>query len=148
MCNYQGYKGFTLILVYDAYKVKGNPGEIFQYHNIHVVYTKEAETADQYIEKTVHEIGRKYNVTVATSDGLEQVIILGQGAQRMSAQGLQEDVEMMNQEIRREHLSKVPETGQYLFENLPEHLQNDMEKVRLGEKEFHEVENKLKNNKK
>ena len=66
----------------------------------------------------------------------------------MSAQGLQEDVEMMNQEIRREHLSKVPETGQYLFENLPEHLQNDMEKVRLGEKEFHEVENKLKNNKK
>lgn len=93
----------------------------------------------------MHEIGRKYNVTVATSDGLEQVIILGQGAQRMSAQGLQEDVEMMNQEIRREHLSKVPETGQYLFENLPEHLQNDMEKVRLGEKEFHEVENKLKN---
>ena len=148
MWNYQGYKGFTLILVYDAYKVKGNPGEIFQYHNIHVVYTKEAETADQYIEKTVHEIGRKYNVTVATTDGLEQVIILGQGAQRMSAQGLQEDVEMMNQEIRREHLSKVPETGQYLFENLPEHLQNDMEKVRLGEKEFHEVENELKNNKK
>lgn len=145
MCNYQGYKGVTLILVYDAYKVKGNPGEIFRYHNIHVVYTKEAETADQYIEKTVHEIGRKYNVTVATSDGLEQVIILGQGAQRMSAQGLQEDVEMMNQEIRREHLSKVPETGQYLFENLPEHLQHDMEKVRLGEKEFHEVENKLKN---
>lgn len=148
MCNYQGYKGVTLILVYDAYKVKGNPGEIFRYHNIHVVYTKEAETADQYIEKTVHEIGRKYNVTVATSDGLEQVIILGQGAQRMSAQGLLEDVEMMNQEIRREHQSKVSETGQYLFENLPEHLQNDMEKVRLGEKEFHEVENKLKNNKK
>lgn len=145
MCNYQGYKGVTLILVYDAYKVKGNPGEIFRYHNIHVVYTKEAETADQYIEKTVHEIGRKYNVTVATSDGLEQVIILGQGAQRMSAQGLLEDVEMMNQEIRREHLSKVSETGQYLFENLPEHLQHDMEKVRLGEKEFHEVENKLKN---
>ena len=131
--------------MYDAYKVKGNPGEIFRYHNIHVVYTKEAETADQYIEKTVHEIGRKYNVTVATSDGLEQVIILGQGAQRMSAQGLLEDVEMMNQEIRREHLSKVSETGQYLFENLPEHLQHDMEKVRLGEKEFHEVDNKLKN---
>ena len=142
MCNYQGYKGFTLILVYDAYKVKGNPGEIFQYNNIHVVYTKEAETADQYIEKTVHEIGRKYNVTVATSDGLEQVIILGQGAQRMSAQGLLEDVEMMNQEIRREHLSKAPQSGQYLFENLPEHLQDDMEKIRLGEKEFHEVEDK------
>lgn len=79
LCNYQGFKKCTLILVFDAYKVKGNPGSVETYHNIHVVYTKEAETADQYIEKTVHEIGRKYRVTVATSDQLEQVIILGQG---------------------------------------------------------------------
>ena len=76
LCNYQGFKKSTLILVFDAYKVKGNPGSVETYHNIHVVYTKEAETADQYIEKTVHEIGRKYRVTVATSDQLEQVIIL------------------------------------------------------------------------
>mgnify|MGYP002240652676 CR=1 FL=1 len=72
LCNYQGFKKCTLILVFDAYKVKGNPGSVEKYHNIHVVYTKEAETADQYIEKTVHEIGRKYRVTVATSDQLER----------------------------------------------------------------------------
>ncbi|MDE5748172.1 MAG: TetM/TetW/TetO/TetS family tetracycline resistance ribosomal protection protein, partial [Acetatifactor sp.] len=71
LCNYQGYIQDTLILVYDAYKVKGNPGTVQRYHNIHVVYTKEAETADQYIEKTVHQIGKKYQVTVATSDALE-----------------------------------------------------------------------------
>lgn len=93
LCNYQGYIRDTLILVYDAYKVKGNPGTVQKYHNIHVVYTKEAETADQYIEKTVHQIGRKYQVTVATSDALEQVIIWGQGAARMSAQELRREVE-------------------------------------------------------
>ena len=77
LCNYQGYRKCHVILVFDAYKVEGNHGEVVKYHNIHIVYTKEAETADQYIEKTVHAIGRKYGVTVATSDGLEQVIILG-----------------------------------------------------------------------
>lgn len=91
MCNYQGYRGCRLILVYDAYKVKGNPGSVMKYHNIEVVYTKEAETADQYIERTTHELGakpRKYRVTVATSDALEQMIIWGNGATRMSALGL------------------------------------------------------------
>ena len=91
-CDYQGYMGCTLILVYDAYKVKGNPGSVLQYHNIHVVYTKEAETADQYIEKTVHKIGLKNRVTVATSDALEQMIIWGEGATRLSAAGFQEAV--------------------------------------------------------
>ena len=100
LCNYQGFKKCTLILVFDAYKVKGNPGSVETYHNIHVVYTKEAETADQYIEKTVHEIGRKYRVTVATSDQLEQVIILGQGGRRMSARELLEDVIEVRQQIR------------------------------------------------
>lgn len=93
LCNYQGYIQDTVILVYDAYKVRGNPGTVQKYHNIHVVYTKEAETADQYIEKTVHQIGKKYQVTVATSDALEQVIIWGQGAARMSAQELRREVE-------------------------------------------------------
>ena len=86
LSDYQGFRKMTLILVFDAYKVEGNPGTIFKYHNIYVVYTKEAETADQYIEKTVHKIGRKHHVTVATSDALEQVIILGQGGHRISAQ--------------------------------------------------------------
>ena len=83
LCNYQGYRKCTLILVFDAYRVKGHREEITKYHNIHVVYTKEAETADMFIEKTVHAIGRKYQVTVATSDGLEQVIIMGQGGKRL-----------------------------------------------------------------
>ena len=106
-CNYQGYCGVVLILVYDAYKVKGNPGSVQKYHNIYVVYTKEAETADQYIEKTVHEIGRKRRVTVATSDALEQMIILGDGAVRMSARGFQEAVEDAGRRMREEH----PEGG-------------------------------------
>lgn len=88
LSNYQGYKKMTLILVFDAYKVKGNQGEVGMYHNIHVVYTKEAETADQYIEKTVHRIGHNGNVTVASSDGLEQIIIMGAGAHRLSARDL------------------------------------------------------------
>ena len=100
LSNYQGYKKDTLILVFDAYKVQGNPGQVYKYHNIYVVYTKEAETADQYIEKTVHRMNRQYDVTVATSDALEQVIILGQGAKRLSAQGLKEEVEQACHEIR------------------------------------------------
>lgn len=86
LSNYQGYKKMTLILVFDAYKVKGNQGEVGMYHNIHVVYTKEAETADQYIEKTVHRIGHNGNVTVI-SDGLEQIIIMGAGAHRLLRTG-------------------------------------------------------------
>ena len=96
LCNYQGYQGCRLILVYDAYKVKDNPGSTMKYHNIEVVYTKEAETADQYIERTTHQLGakpQKYRVTVATSDALEQIIIWGNGATRMSALGLKAAVE-------------------------------------------------------
>lgn len=88
LANYQGYRGMTLILVFDAYKVRGGMGSVEKYHNIYVVYTKEAQTADAYIEKTVHEIGHKERVTVATSDGLEQTIVFGEGAVRMSAREL------------------------------------------------------------
>lgn len=104
MSNYQGYVGCELILVFDAYKVKQNPGSITKHGNIHVVYTKEAETADMYIEKTTHELGRKYKVTVASSDGLEQLIIMGQGALRMSSRGLQEEVERVNRILRDDYL--------------------------------------------
>ena len=92
MSDYQGYVGGTLILVFDAYKVKGNAGTIDKVGNIYVVYTKEAETADQYIEKTVHQMASKYQITVATSDGLEQMIIWGDGATRMSSLGLLEEL--------------------------------------------------------
>lgn len=132
MSNYQGFRKMTLILVFDAYKVEGNPGSVSTYHNIYIVYTKEAETADQYIEKTVHRIGRKHNVTVATSDALEQVIILGQGGRRLSAQGLREEVELAMQELREEHLKESRSTRSYLFDNLPEELADYMEDMRMG----------------
>ena len=106
LANYQGFKGMTLILVFDAYKVKGNHGSIEKYHNIYVVYTKEAQTADAYIEKTVHEIGKKERVTVATSDGLEQTIVFGEGAVRMSARELYEDVKSVQIDIRRDYTDK------------------------------------------
>lgn len=118
LCNYQGYKQNTLILVFDAYKVKGNPGSVVKYHNIYVVYTKEAETADQYIEKTVHEIGRKYQVTVATSDALEQMIIWGQGAVRLSALGLKEEIKRASREIRETWQEKLPEQKHRPFREL------------------------------
>lgn len=102
MCNYQGFCGCHLILVFDAYKVKGNPGSVEQFHNISVVYTKEAETADMYIEKTTKEIARKKRVRVATSDGMEQIIILGHGATRISARAFQEEVKRVNDRIAEE----------------------------------------------
>ena len=135
LCNYQGFKKSTLILVFDAYKVKGNPGSVETYHNIHVVYTKEAETADQYIEKTVHEIGRKYRVTVATSDQLEQVIILGPGGQRMSARELLEDVIEVSHQIRETARQKRSSDKNYLFDHLDEETAARMERIRLGEEE-------------
>lgn len=100
LCNYQAYVKCELIVVFDAYKVKGNLGEMFDYHNIHVVYTKEAETADAYIEKLTHKISKDYYVTVATSDGLVQLITRGQNCVVMSARELEEEVERVNNELR------------------------------------------------
>lgn len=107
LADYQGFKGMTLILVFDAYKVRGNHGSVEKYHNIYVVYTKEAQTADAYIEETVHEIGRRERVTVATSDGLEQTIVFGEGAVRMSARELYEEIMSTKADIRREFLAKT-----------------------------------------
>ena len=99
LCNYQGYTKQHVIVVFDAYKVKGNPGSVEKYHNIHVVFTKEAETADMYIEKVTHEIGKKHKVTVATSDGLEQVIIMQQGALRLSAKDLEKQIQWTKKQM-------------------------------------------------
>ncbi|RHC84293.1 translation factor GTPase family protein [Blautia obeum] len=133
LSNYQGYRKCTLILVFDAYKVEGHVEEIVTYHNIYVVYTKEAETADQYIEKTVHRIGRQYQVTVATSDGLEQVIIMGQGAHRISAQGLKKEIEDTEKTAREEWHQRRQSSKTYLFDHMSEEMQEQMEKIRLGE---------------
>ena len=103
LCDYQGMKKCNLIVVFDAYRVQGHKTAISTYHNIHVVFTKEAETADQYIEKFAHENGKKYNVTVATSDGLEQIIIRGQGCRLLSARELKDEIERTKKTLFEEH---------------------------------------------
>lgn len=99
LCDYQAVRRCHLIAVFDAYRVSGHQTEILDYHNIHVVYTKEAETADQYIEKFAHENGRKSRVTVATSDGLEQIIIRGQGCALISARELEQEIMQSRQQV-------------------------------------------------
>lgn len=137
LSNYQGFKKCEVILVFDAYKVEGYTLEIQKYHNIHVVYTKEAETADQYIEKVVHEIGRKYHVTVVTSDGVEQVVTLGQGGTLVSAREFEEEIEIVRRQIQ-EEADKRKESGKnYLFDHIDRELAEEMEEVRLGRKEIH-----------
>ena len=118
MCNYQGMKGMELIVVFDAYRVKGHETEISDYLNIHVVYTKEAETADQYIEKFAHTHGRKYDVTVATSDGLEQIIIRGQGCRLLSARELKRDYEEAKAQIRTEYLEQQKHEKSYVMDGI------------------------------
>lgn len=100
LSNYQGFYGMNLILVFDAYKVRGGQGSVQRYHNIDVVYTKEAETADRYIERTSHDLSKKGNVTVATSDGMIQMIIWGAGARRISARELEVEIARTSQQIR------------------------------------------------
>lgn len=139
LCNYQGFKKCNLILVFDAYKVQGKELGVQKYHNIYVVYTKEAETADQYIEKVVHEIGRKYHVTVATSDNVEQVVTLGQGGKLLSARELRTEVEEVQRQIREEYLNRPQKGKNYLFDYLDEEISGQMEEVRLGKKELKDV---------
>lgn len=127
LCNYQGFRPCTLILVFDAYKVKGHPGEVEQVHNISVVYTKEAETADMYIEKATHKLARQNRVRVVTSDGMEQLIILGQGALRVSAGAFREEVDLIEREIRGFLESQpvyIQTISPFLFDKFREKLTN------------------------
>lgn len=124
MCNYQGLCACNLIVVFDAYRVQQHQEEILDYHNIHVVFTKEAETADQYIERFAHEHARQYQVTVATSDGLEQIIIQGQGCRLISARELQEEIQRLGQEVHREFIEKQQKGKYFLGESMPDHLRN------------------------
>ena len=132
LCNYQGYRKCRLIVVFDAYKVPGGVGSAQDHHNTHVVYTKEAETADQYIEKFAHEMGRRYRVTVATSDGLEQLIIRGQGCILMSAADLREDIERIGRQIEEEQ-GRLPRPGKnYLFQDVDKELAEYLERYGWG----------------
>ena len=101
MSNYQGVSGYEIIVVFDAYRVKGKRRDTEKHFNISIVYTKEAETADSYIERVTHELSKKHRVRVATSDGIEQMIILGNGAMRMSTNELKERISEVNKEIRK-----------------------------------------------
>ncbi len=104
LSNYQAIKGCKLILVFDAYRIVGHKTEMFTYHNIHVVYTKEAETADQYIERFAHDNAKKYDITVATSDGLEQIIIRGKGCKLISSHEFEEEIRQTLQAFREKYL--------------------------------------------
>lgn len=124
LCNYQGIRKCGLIAVFDAYRVQGHATEFLDYHNIHVVFTKEAETADQYIEKFAHENKKKYRITVATSDYLEQIIIRGQGCVLLSARELQKEIEQAESCLRQEYGSeKLEKSGRhYLFDSIPKEV--------------------------
>ena len=100
LCNYQGFSGVKIILVFDAYKVKKNPGTVEEYGEVSVVYTKEAETADSYIERVSHELSKTNRVRVATSDGSEQMIILGNGALRVPAAAFHKEIGDAEKAIR------------------------------------------------
>ena len=119
LCDYQAAKGMELIVVFDAYRVEGHATETLDYHNIHVVYTKEAETADRFIEKFAHENNNRYRITVATSDGLEQIIIRGQGCYLLSARELKDEVERTKTALREDYLSGRGEPGgkRYLLDD-------------------------------
>lgn len=129
LCNYQGMKSCNLILVFDAYRLQGHQTEILDYHNIHVVYTKEAETADAYIEKFAHENGKKYNITVATSDGLEQIIIRGSGCRLLSSRELKEEIERMNEKIKTEYIDTNSENRTFLKDSLSKEKAKQLERM-------------------
>ena len=118
LCNYQGIRKCHLIVVFDAYRIKGHAAEITDYHNIHVVFTAEAETADQYIEKFAHENGKKYRVTVATSDGLEQIIIRGQDCLLLSTRELKEEIERAAEQVSREYQERQPKEQSHMLKEL------------------------------
>ena len=130
LSNYQGVRQMNLILVFDAYKVEGGLGSIIKAGGIYVVYTKEAETADQYIERSTHKLVKDNKVTVATSDGLEQVIIMSKGALRMSANDLYEDVKLIANNIKEEISTYKSVKNNMLMDNLDKEAYDFLEELR------------------
>lgn len=130
MSNYQGYHNITIIVVFDGYLVKGNTGTIYEYNNIFVVYTKEAETADHYIERVVNNLPRHYRVRVATSDALEQLIILGRGATRISAKELYHEIQSYENRLREKYIQKRPPKNNLLADNIDKEALEWIEELR------------------
>ena len=133
LCNYQGYSKKNVILVFDGHKAKGNLGSVIPYHNISIIYTKEAETADQYIEKVTRQFDRKYQATVATSDALEQLIIMGAGAMRLSARDLKEEINRVQKEMKETYIAPIKQKRNTLLDNLPPEAAALLEKLRNEE---------------
>lgn len=134
MCNYQGYRKIEVIVVFDAYKVHGGKGSFSDYHNIHVVYTKEAETADRYIEGFTHVMGKKHKITVATSDRLEQMIIWGEGASRLSASGLKEEIDRVSAQIADDICDNKPKSiGNSIKNSLENNIRTAMKNDGAGD---------------
>ena len=129
LSNYQGFRRCVVILVFDAYKVKGNPGSVERRNGIYVVYTKEAETADAYIEKTTYEIAREHRVRVATSDGLEQIIIRGQGCRLLSARDLKEEIRLASERLRGDYLENQRTQKNYLLDSLSEEQKKQLDEM-------------------
>ncbi|MEG2374202.1 MAG: TetM/TetW/TetO/TetS family tetracycline resistance ribosomal protection protein [Niameybacter sp.] len=133
LCNYQGYHKCYVMVVFDAYRVEGHLTEIYDYHNIRVVYTKEAETADQFIEKFAHEHASKYRITVATSDGTEQIITRGKGCYLMSARELYEQMEVTAKKYWEEYQVRQPKERNHLIDILPDNVVRQIEEIRTRE---------------
>lgn len=129
LSNYQGFRQKNVILVFDAYKLEGHAEEIVAYHNIFVVYTKEAETADRYIERCAHEMGHQYDVCVVTSDGIEQVIVVGAGCQLMSAKEFEQETIDVEMNIRTDYLEQQENGKRYLFDDLSEDVKKQLEDI-------------------
>jgi len=127
--NYQGAKGVNVILVFDAYKLKEFPGEEMNINNIKIVFTKENETADAYIERMAHSMGRKYDVTVVTSDGLEQLTALSQGCKILSSMELKTEVEMANATVK-EKMENNASSKNYLLDNVSPEVSEYIKKIR------------------
>ena len=124
LCNYQAVKKEELIVVFDAYRVKGHHVEYLDYHNIHVVYTAEAETADRYIERFAHENGRKYDITVVTSDGQEQIIVMGQGCNLFSSREFETEVKRVSEKNMEEFTAGSISSKSYISEILQKNIDN------------------------
>ncbi len=130
LSNYQGFKKVNVILVFDAYRLEGHPCEVVPYHNITVVYTKEAETADRYIERAAHEMGKQYDVTVATSDGIEQIIITGAGCRLISAREFEKEVLYQEEVIRTDYLENQKTGKRYLFDDISESVSSYLNAIK------------------
>ncbi len=129
LSNYQGIRKCKIIVVFDAYRVQGHQEEVIDYHNIRMVYTKEAQTADQYIEKFAYDNKKKYRITVATSDGLQQIIIRGAGGALLSARELKADIDMANANIMQKHQEMQEGRRNYLSNSLSQEAKQQMEKL-------------------